>query len=53
MFTELPTFDILKEIVANTKDGLHSKHRGNILFNSKDLQNEASSSEGESSNWGI
>ena len=52
MLTELPTFDILKEVVANIKDGIHSKHSSNISLSSKDLQSKASSSDGESTDWG-
>ena len=55
MFTALPTFDILQEEVATIKDRVHSKHRYNIYKKKilQDLQIEASSSEGESSDWGI
>ena len=47
MFTELPTFDIMKDHVESIKEEFHSRK------NSKDLQNKASSSEDESTDWGI
>ena len=40
MFTELPTFDIMKDHIESIKEEFHRRK------NSKDLQNKASSSEG-------
>jgi hypothetical protein len=45
MFTELPPFDIMKDKVENMTEPFYSKIR-------KDLQNKASSSEGESTDSG-
>ena len=49
MFTELPAFDILKDTVTKIKEGASSKHGRDISFHNKDIRNNNTLSDEESS----
>ena len=49
MFTELPAFDILKDTVTKIKEGASSKHGRDISFHNKDIKNNNTLSDEESS----